>query len=375
MSLISNQAVHPYYLFCNVKNNFNIGQSFCNHLGGFVNNQCNDYFNKFNEKNCDQYINSGHNVDIINKKWVPFISFIIDHTNKFYDSFFELSNRVEIFNENNQYAQEHNKYSNSSYTLGITPFSDMTNDEFKKYISLSSVDLASDICTSQVKPLNTYPSSIDWRQKNAVTPVKDQGQCGSCWSFSTTGAVEGAYSIKHGNLQSFSEQQLVDCSYSYGNHGCNGGMMQNAFTYIHDNGLTTENAYKYTATSSRSSCQSFTPVTFLSGCINVTPNSELMLTYAVAQGPTSVAIEADTKAFQLYKSGIFDDAVACGTTLDHGVLTVGYGTENGKDYWIVKNSWSASWGDQGYIRLLRNSANTNGAGMCGIAMAGSYPVM
>jgi C1A family cysteine protease len=277
--------------------------------------------------------------------------------------------------DNNLYADLHNKHSNSSFTLGVTPFSDMTNEEFKKYISLTEVDLGSDICKSQVKPLGTIPSAIDWRDKNAVTPVKDQSVYGTCYSFSTTGAIEGAYSIKNGELISFSEQQIVDCSYTYGNHGTNGGMMQNAFTYVHDHGLTTENAYPYTGASSRSSCKEFKPVTYLSGCINVTPNSEEMLTYAVAQGPVSIAIEADSKSFQLYKSGIYDDAFGCGTTLDHGVLTVGYGTENGKDYWTVKNSWSESWGDKGYIRLLRNSASTNAPGMCGIAMDASYPVI
>ena len=228
--------------------------------------------------------------------------------NKFYNSFSDLSNRLEIFADNNLYADNHNKHSNSSYTLGITPFSDMTLDEFKKYVSLSEVDLVNDICKNQVKPSGSYPHSIDWREKNAVTPVKDQGPYGTCYTFSTTGAVEGAYAIKNDELISFSEQQIVDCSYSYGNHGTNGGMMQNSFTYIHDHGLTTENAYPYTGASTRSSCQEFKPVTYLSGCINVTPNSEEMLTYAVAQGPVSVAIEADTKSFQLYKSGIYDDA-------------------------------------------------------------------
>ena len=366
--------IHPYYLFCNVKNTFNIDRTFCNHFGGFINNQCIDYFNKNDKDNCLDYITQGNNPESVNNRWLPFLNFINEH-NKFYNSFTDLSNRLEIFIDNNMFAQYHNKHSNSSFTLGITPFSDMTNDEFKKYILLSEVDLGNDICKSQVKPSSTIPSAIDWREKNAVTPVKDQSFCGSCWSFSTTGAVEGAYAIKNGELISFSEQQLVDCSYSYGNHGCNGGMMQNAFTYIHDNGLTTENAYKYTATSSRSSCQEFKPVTYLSGCINVTPNSEEMLTYAVSQGPVSVAIEADSKSFQLYKSGIYDDAIGCGTTLDHGVLTVGYGTENGKDYWIVKNSWSETWGDNGYIRLLRNSASKNAPGMCGIAMDASYPVI
>ena len=149
--------------------------------------------------------------------------------------------------------------------------------------------------------------------------------------------------------------------------------MQNAFTYISEYGITTEDAYPYTATSSRSSCKEFKPVADISGCVNVSPN-ELQLTYAVAQQPVSVSIEADSRSFQLYSGGVYDDS-SCGTNLDHGVLAVGYGTENGKDYWIVKNSWSSSWGDEGYIKILRNSVSSSTKGMCGIAMDASYPTI
>lgn len=369
-----NIAFHPYYIFCNINNNFDIKSQVCDHFGGYLNNQCLDYFTKSTSFECDTYIKKDYNIELTNRKWIPFLDFIVEHK-KFYSVLTEVVERFDIFTDNIKYIENHNTFSNASYTLGVTPFADYTLEEFKKYVTLSAYDLGNDICTSQTKGTGTYPDSIDWRQKNAVTPVKDQGQCGSCWSFSTTGAVEGAYAIKTGKLVSFSEQQLVDCSYSYGNHGCNGGMMQNAFTYIHDHGLTTEINYPYTAASSRSSCQTYNAETYLSGCVSVTPNSELQLTYAVAKGPVSIAIEADTKAFQLYKSGVFDDVAACGTNIDHGVLVIGYGNENGKDYWLVKNSWSATWGDQGYIKLVRNSQSTNAPGMCGIAIDPSYPIV
>ena len=364
---------HPFYLFCTLQQILFTKDLICNKFGNFLNNQCLDYFNqsKFSI-DCNIYINDINDYSHINKKWNPYIIFL-SNIDRYYDSFLAIQIRQEIFNDNLDYINFHNKYGNSSYTLGITNFADMTNNEYINYISINKYDLKSNICKQQNNQNLVYPSSVDWRLKNAVTSVKDQGQCGSCWAFSTTGAVEGIYSIKKGLLKSFSEQQLVDCSYSYGNLGCNGGIMQNAFTYIHDKGLTLENLYPYIGTSSKSSCKTFTPETYLSGCSNVIPN-ELQLTYAVAQQPVSVAIDAESRSFQLYISGVYNDP-SCGTTLNHGVLVIGYGTENSKDYWLVKNSWSTSWGDKGFIKLARNSIPTSTIGMCGIAMDASYPSM
>lgn len=379
--------IQKNYLFCEInnylnKNNINYTTiDACNNFKNVLNNDCINYFTNDGAKpvydinECNIYIENkqtNQNNNIIHEKFNIFVDYIYNF-NKKYDNMNNVLERLEIFHNNLEFINYHNNL-NSTYELGINNFADMTNKEYIEYVSsINYNNLRNNICKSQTSVTRNYPSSVDWREKNAVTPVKDQGQCGSCWSFSTTGAVEGIYAIKNGVLKSFSEQQLVDCSYSYGNFGCNGGLMQNAFTYIHDNGITGEDAYPYTATSSRFSCQKFTPLTYVSGCENVIPN-ELELTYSVANQPVSISIEADSRSFQLYKSGVYDDE-SCGTTLDHGVLAVGYGTENGKDFWLVKNSWGTSWGDNGYIKIARNSIATSTTGMCGIAMDASYPVM
>jgi len=233
-------------------------------------------------------------------------------------------------------------------------------------------------------------SSVDWVTKGAVTPVKNQGQCGSCWAFSTTGATEGAYAIATGKLLSFSEQELVDCAGSYGNQGCNGGLMDNGFKYLVSKGDALESEYGYTGKSGSacSASKSSSPA-LAAGRVtsfhDVTPDSIPQMEAAVSQGPVSVAIEADQSGFQFYKNGVFSGA--CGSNLDHGVLVVGYGTDSGKDYWKIKNSWGPTWGDQGYIRVIKgDSFETNSrkllggggggsSGECGLLKDPSYPVI
>jgi len=220
--------------------------------------------------------------------------------------------------------------------------------------------------------MGTTEASVDWREKNAVTPVKNQGNCGSCWAFSTTGSVEGAAAIASGQLISLSEQQLVDCSKAEHNNGCNGGLMDYGFLYIeHNGGLTTESDYAYTARDGTcNGNKAAHHVVTVTDYHDVPQNNADQMEQAVSQGPVSIAIEADKSVFQLYKSGVFSDS-GCGTNLDHGVLVVGYGTDNGQDYWIVKNSWGSTWGEQGYIRLLKE---VSGPGMCGMYEQPSYPV-
>jgi cathepsin L len=304
-----------------------------------------------------------------------FTSFVKKFSKKYtHDEFFP---RYAIFKANYNKIRHHNAGSHS-YSMAINEFADMTFTEFHskmtgyKRVNREFLRSKNGPSAHHAKKLhaNAVPAAIDWREKNAVTEVKNQGQCGSCWSFSTTGAVEGAHAIATGNLVSLSEQQLIDCSGPEGNNGCNGGMMDQAFQYIISNGgITTEAAYPYQA--AQGTCQTnLTLVAQISSFVDVTTLDESALQVAVAQGPVSIAIEADQSCFQFYSGGVLSDP-SCGTNLDHGVLIVGYGTDatSQQPYWIVKNSWGSTWGEDGYIRIIR------GTNECGIATEPSYPVV
>jgi cathepsin L len=292
---------------------------------------------------------------------------------------------LKNFADNEDYINAHNSRG-SSYRLAHNAFSHMDQVEWSAYVKKGLLNMPS-TKGSKVhgapSDLSSVPTSIDWEPKGAVTPVKDQGQCGSCWSFSTTGALEGALQIKGGDLISLSEQNLVDCDNRKGNPkgsdmGCNGGLMDNAFDWTGKNGgLCTEADYPYTSgttktagTCSDSSC-SKVAASAPSSHTDVKQKSDSAMMDALAQQPVSIAIEADQKDFQLYSSGVFTGS--CGTNLDHGVLAVGYGSQNGEDYYRVKNSWGTTWGDKGYILLGRGSQYNNGAGQCGMLMSASYP--
>jgi len=300
---------------------------------------------------------------------------------KKYVSIEEEYRRFGIFIENLQKIALWNTNSNSAL-LRPNQFADLTNEEFVRRVHGKNGK-----CFAGKRPkftvggkgqhktgqkLGADPTSVDWTQKGVVTPVKNQGDCGSCWSFSTTGSIECNYAIATGNLNSLSEQQLMDCSYSYGNLGCDGGEMDDAFKYvIAEGGLCTEAAYPYTGKDGICDvkCSLYDPI---ASYTDVTKDSEQSLEDAVAQGCVSVAIEANQFAFQYYSSGVLTGA--CGTDLDHGVLAVGYGTLNGESYWKVKNSWGTSWGEEGYV-LICKDCNANGdKGECGILMQPSYPL-
>jgi cathepsin L len=277
---------------------------------------------------------------------------------KVYNGDDEDNSRKAIFESNKAQWGEHE----SGAILGATAFSDMTLDEFQQ-MNIRGFAPSADLGLPKLGEHNwdgveDLSQGVDWTTKGAVTAVKDQGQCGSCWAFSTTGGLEGAWEISSGNLVSMSEQQFVDCSKQ--NSGCNGGLMDYAFSFAKGVAVATEQSYSYTARdgSCKSSFTTAIPQGGVTGYTDV-GNSASALQSALNAGPVSVAIQADQSVFQQYTGGVITSG--CGSNLDHGVTATGYdgNTIN------VKNSWGSSWGVNGYVKI--------DASQCGITTSASYP--
>ncbi|XP_077233441.1 senescence-specific cysteine protease SAG39-like [Tasmannia lanceolata] len=282
----------------------------------------------------------------------------------------EEEQRFKIFKDNVELIESFNKDAGKPYKLSVNEFADQTNEEFRESRNGYIPSLTRGSSTFMYENVSAVPSTMDWRKKGAVTPVKDQGQCGCCWAFSAVAAMEGITKLKTGKLVSLSEQELVDCDTSGQDQGCEGGLMDDAFQFIQQNqGLTTEANYPYKGVDGTCNTKK-APAAKINGYEDVPANREKALLKAVASQPISVAIDASGNAFQFYSSGVFTGD--CGTNLDHGVTAVGYGTANdGTKYWLVKNSWGSGWGENGYIRMQRDVDAKEG--LCGIAMEPSYP--
>lgn len=266
----------------------------------------------------------------------------------------------------------HNSNEEKSWKMGINQYSDMTDQEFNKAFIIQEPQNCSATHTYSHKISKTkIPDAFDWRDYNGVSPVKNQGHCGSCWTFSTTGCLEAHYRIHKKQNYLFSEQQLVDCAQEFDNHGCDGGLPSHAFEYIHHNGgIQTEDTYPYEAI--QKTCKFDKELSLgkvMNGSYNITANAEDLVAEAIAKvGPVSVAFEV-VDGFRSYRSGVYSSDVCKNspTDVNHAVLAVGYGVEDGSDYFLVKNSWGAEWGDQGFFKITR------GVNMCGIAQCNSFP--
>jgi KDEL-tailed cysteine endopeptidase len=300
----------------------------------------------------------------------------IDHTfmrhvvmnNLSYGTTEEFAFRQTIFAETDAFITNFNQQPGQTHTVGHNKFSTWSSAEMKRMMGYVADDENTEFRYKMFSE-HSNATEVNWVEAGAVTPVKDQGQCGSCWSFSTTGALEGAHQIATGDLVSLSEEQFVQCDKPL-NHGCNGGSMALAFKYSKNNAVETEDDYPYTSGSgTRGTCSydRSRGVVSATSFSMVTPGSPDQLKAALNKGPVSIAIQADQRVFQQYTSGVLTEG--CGTQLDHGVLAVGYGVLDGTEYFLVKNSWGPTWGDQGYIRL----GVQDGDGVCGIQMQPVQP--
>uniref|UniRef100_A0A0E0KN60 Peptidase C1A papain C-terminal domain-containing protein n=1 Tax=Oryza punctata TaxID=4537 RepID=A0A0E0KN60_ORYPU len=289
----------------------------------------------------------------------------------------EKARRLEVFRDNVAFIESVNAAVNQhKFWLEENQFADLTNAEFRATRTGFKPSSRSNRAPTAFRYANVsagdLPASVDWRSKGAVNPVKDQGDCGCCWAFSAVAAMEGAVKLTTGKLVSLSEQELVSCDVKGEDQGCEGGLMDDAFEFIIKNGgLAAESDYPYTASDDKCATAGAAAAT-IKGYEDVPANDEAALLKAVANQPVSVAIDGGDRHFQFYKGGVLSGADGCATELDHAITAVGYGVaSDGTKYWLMKNSWGTSWGEDGYVRMERDVDNKKG--VCGLAMMASYP--
>ena len=285
----------------------------------------------------------------------------------------ELQFRLQLYLKTLEFISNHNAQ-NSAFSLEINEFADLTEEEFReKYLMTFPESRPKKLQASTNLPTKDLPETVDWVTYGAVSGIENQGSCGGCWAFATVGAIEGLHFIQNKTLYQLSAQQLIDCSSDFGNEGCNGGLMDDGFRYVmYAGGVETEKDYPFRRYGGKCQADPKKFVAGIKGYADVQPRNEMQLKAAVAQQPVAVGIQANQGSFMYYHKGVVESG--CGSSLDHAVLVVGYGEEDGKPYWLVKNTWGPYWGEKGFVKILREDANNSTPGMCGIASMPSYPL-
>ncbi|GMH04143.1 hypothetical protein Nepgr_005982 [Nepenthes gracilis] len=306
-----------------------------------------------------------------NARHAHFFARFLRRYEKRYDTIEEIQLRFEVFKQNLKLIRSSNR-KGLPYTLAVNHFADLTWEEFHRHRLGAAQNCSATLKGNHKLTDEAVPEMKDWREVGIVSPVKDQGHCGSCWTFSTTGALEAAYAQAFGKSISLSEQQLVDCAGAFNNFGCSGGLPSQAFEYIkYNGGLDTEETYPYAAKGGECKFSAENVGVRVLDSVNITLGAEDELKHAVAfVRPVSVAFEV-VNGFRFYKKGVYTSETCGSTSMDvnHAVLAVGYGVEDGISYWLIKNSWGKNWGDNGYFKMEL------GKNMCGIATCASYPVV